>query len=92
MTPTLELKIYDDELLNRQQLKDFLANNRDSVNLILIVNEGASLHQCGAMDIIHESGLAKKIKLDTLNDFEDVGKITHAHRYDTEKKFKSIFL
>lgn len=91
MTPTLELKIFDDKLLNRQQLIDFLANNKDSVNLILMVNEGASLHQCGAMDIIHESGLAKKIKLDTLNDFEDIGKITHAYRYDTKKKFTSIF-
>ena len=69
MTPTLELKIFDDKLLNRQQLIDFLANNKDSVNLILMVNEGASLHQCGAMDIIHESGLAKKIKLDTLTTF-----------------------
>ena len=77
MTPTLELKIFDDKLLNRQQLKDFLANNKDSVNLILMVSEGPSLYQCGAMDIIAESGLAHRIKLHTSNWEESIDPMTY---------------
>ena len=80
MSNTFELKIYDDELQNRQQLIDFLASCDPDVKISLYIHEGASLYQCGVMDIIIESGMAHNITIDTGNEIESVHPATKHQR------------
>jgi len=86
MTPTFEIKIYDDELLNRQQLIDFLTSCDPNVNIRLYIHEGASLYQCGVIDIIVESGLAHNITINTGNEVEPVAPATRHHRHGSTCK------
>ena len=86
-----ELKIYDDELQNRQQFIDFLASCDPDVKVSLYIHEGASLYQCGVMDIIIASGIAHNITIDTGNEVESVNPATRHQRFPITKLSGSAF-
>ena len=80
---TFNLKIFDDTILNRDQLLEFLKTTPGPVELDTL-REGPSLIQCGLVDVLSESGKSlSDIQVLTPNRVEQlpVKTVTKEHRF-----------
>ena len=83
---SFELEIYDDEILNLESFIAFLGDCEEDEPIRLYIHEGASLYQCGAMDIIILSGLSHNISINTGNEVEPLEPATRHHRHGSTCK------
>lgn len=80
---TFNLQIFDDTILNRDQLEEFLKTTTGPVELNTL-GEGPSLVQCGLVDILNKSGKdLSEIKVRTPNKVEQlpIESIGDHHRF-----------
>ena len=71
---TFELEIFDDQLLNKEQLIAVLKNTPSHEEIVLGTRgEGPSLHQCGLIKLLEERDVdLSRIKVITPNLYEEL--------------------
>ena len=70
--PTFNLRVFEDTILDRDELLEFLKTTAGQVNLDTL-GEGPSLNECGLVDILNESGKPfSDIQVITPNEVEEL--------------------
>ena len=70
--PTFNLRVFEDTILDRDELLEFLKTTAGQVNLDTL-GEGPSLNECRLVDILNESGKPfSDIQVITPNEVEEL--------------------